>query len=115
MPPASWRTEDRYQVTDADGKPDPKLVKTWKIDPAATFHNGPSFRDYFEMREIIASKSDDFARGFSSALIEYALGRPCGFSDEPLVTAMLERAGKQNGTMREYIHALVGSPTFQTK
>ena len=111
----AWRTEDRYQVTDADGKPDPKLVKTWKIDSAATLHNGPSFRDYFEMREIIASKSDDFARGFSSALIEYALGRPCGFSDEPLVAAMLERAAKQNGRMREYIHALVGSPTFQSK
>jgi hypothetical protein len=111
----AWRTEDSYQATDAAGKPDPKEKKTWTIDPAATFYKGPAFKDYFEMRDVIASKSDDFARGFSSALVEYALGRPCGFSDEPLVETMVARARSKNLSTREFIHALVGSKEFHTK
>ncbi|QDU26887.1 Planctomycete cytochrome C [Anatilimnocola aggregata] len=110
-----WRTEDSYQATTADGKPDPKQKKTWKIDPAAAFHNGPEFRSYFEMRDAIAAKSDSFARGYSMALIEYALGRPCGFSDEPLIEAMWQRASGQDLAVREFIQALVASDAFHTK
>ena len=110
-----WRTEDSYQVIDNNGKPVPGAKKTWTIDPAARMHQGPSFLNYFELRTIIAGKSDDFARGFSLALVEYALGRPCGFSDEPLVNNMIESAKHKDLAMREFIHALVSSPAFHTK
>ncbi len=110
-----WRTEDSYQATDASGKPDPKTKKTWTIEAAAQFHKGAAFKDYFEMRDIIASKADAFARGFSEALIEYALGRPVGFRDEPLITGMLKQSGDKNLAIREFIHALVSSQEFQTK
>ena len=110
-----WRTVDSYQATDAKGKPDPKSKKTWTIEAAAAFHKGPAFKDYFGLRDIIASKSDAFARGFSEALIEYALGRPVGFRDEPLVTDMLRQAGKKDLALREFIHALVSSQEFHTK
>jgi hypothetical protein len=76
-----WRTEDSYTAVDAQGKPDPKTKRTWAIEPAAALHKGPSFRDYAELRELIAQRADAFGAGFSKALIEYALGRPCGFSD----------------------------------
>jgi hypothetical protein len=110
-----WRTEDSYVPTNAAGKPDPKSKKTWTIDPAATLHNGPAFRDYFGLRDVVASKSDAFARGFSSALIEYALGRPCGFSDEPLVADLLRQTRPKDFAAREFIHALVRSKEFHTK
>ncbi|MDX1946156.1 MAG: DUF1592 domain-containing protein [Pirellulaceae bacterium] len=110
-----WRVEDSYQLLTTGGKPDPKLVKTWQIDAAGALHDGPKFGDYFELRQIIAAKSDSFARGFSEALIEYALGRPCGFSDEPLVEDMLKRARERNFAPREFIHALIASSAFQTK
>lgn len=110
-----WRTEDSYTPTDEGGKPKPKEKKTWTIDPASALHNGPAFKDYFALREIIASKSDAFARGFSSALIEYALGRPCGFSDEPLVSGLLDQTRAKNFAMREFIHALVRSKEFHTR
>lgn len=110
-----WRTEDSYTALDANGKPDPKSKKTWTIDSAAAFHKGPAFKDYFELRNIIASKSDAFARSFSEALIEFALGRPLGFRDEPLVDEMTSQAGKKNLAMREFIHALVRSQEFHTK
>lgn len=110
-----WRTEDSYTVTGANGRPDPKTKKTWTIDPAAKLHNGPAFKDYQGLRDIIATRADAFARGYSSALIEYALGRPCGFSDEPLVNAMITQARGKNLAAREFIHALVLSKAFHTK
>lgn len=110
-----WRTEDSYTAVDANGKPDPKSKKTWTVDSAAAFHKGLAFKDYFELRNIIASKSDAFARSFSEALIEFALGRPLGFRDEPLVDAMIAQAGKKNFAMREFLHALVASREFRTK
>jgi hypothetical protein len=110
-----WRTEDSYTAIDAAGKPDPKSKKTWTIDPASTLYKGQSFQDYFGLREIIASKSDAFARGFSTALIEFALGRSIGFRDEPLIDEMLKESGKKNLAVREFIHTLVRSEEFHTK
>jgi hypothetical protein len=110
-----WRTEDSYEARDEMGKPLPDGKKTWTIDPGAAFHGGPSFADFLGMRDVVAMKTDDFARGFTSALIEYGLGRPCGFSDEELVAEIVSRAKSKNYMIREFIHALVESQAFHTK
>jgi hypothetical protein len=110
-----WRTKETYQAVDAAGKPDPKARKTWTIETASVFHKGPAFKDYFEMRDIIAQKRAGFARGFSSALVEYALGRPCGFSDEPLIENLVAQAREKDFATRTFIHALIRSKEFQTK
>jgi hypothetical protein len=110
-----WRTEDSFTPTDANGKVDTKAKKTWTIDPASALHKGPAFNGYFELRDIISSRSDAFARGFSTALTEYALGRPCGFSDEPLITELLRHTREKDFATREFIHALVRSKEFHTK
>ena len=110
-----WRTEDSYMAIDENGKADPKTKKTWTIESSAAFYKGPAFKDYFELRDIIASKPDAFARSFSEALIEFALGRPPGFRDQPLIDEMIQQASKKNYAIREFIHELVASPEFQTK
>jgi hypothetical protein len=110
-----WRTEDSFQAVDANGKPNPKLIKHWTIDPAAALHKGPAFRDYFELREIIASRPEAFARGLTENLIAYALGRPFGFTDEDLAKDMVQRVKMKNFAMREFVQALVASKAFQTK
>ncbi len=110
-----WRTEDSYQVMDDKGKPVKGASKTWQIEATAALHKGPKFESFSELRDIIASKSDDFAKGFSTALIEYALGRSIGFRDEPLIADMIAQAKKRDLGMREFIFALVGSKEFHTK
>lgn len=110
-----WRIEDTYQLMDPAGKPDPQAKKTWTIEAAAQLHNGPAFHDYFELRSIVAGQADAFARGFGSALVEYALGRPVGFSDEPLVEAIRQRAANNKYAVREFVQALVASQEFHTK
>ena len=110
-----WRTEDSYMAIDANGKPDPKTKKTWTIEANAALYKGPAFKDFFGLRDIVASKSDAFARSFSEALIEFALGRPPGFRDEPLIVGMIQQAGKKDLAIREFIHALIASQEFHTK
>jgi hypothetical protein len=94
---------------------DPKTKRQWPIDPAGSFHDGPSFRTYFELRDLVADRRDDFAHGFAEHLVEYALGRPCGFTDEELVTAMVRSARADNLSVRRFVHALVASREFQSK
>ncbi|MEK0445364.1 MAG: hypothetical protein RLZZ399_685 [Verrucomicrobiota bacterium] len=110
-----WREEDSFQATDPAGKPIPRGLKKWKIDPVAAFHKGPEFQSYFEMRDIVAGKAPAFARGFTEQLIAYSLGRPFGFTDEELARSILQQAQGKNFALREFVHALVASKEFRLK
>lgn len=103
-----WRTEETYEKRGV-GK------KTWPIDPSGQFYNGPAFQDYFQLRDLIAAKSDDFARGFTEALIEYALGRPYGFTDAALADDVVKRAKAKGFAMKEFFVALASSKEFRRK
>ncbi|WP_397380264.1 DUF1592 domain-containing protein [Prosthecobacter sp.] len=94
---------------------DPKTKKDWPIDPAGQLFNGPAFKTYFDLRDLIAARSENFAQGFTEALIEYALGRPYGFTDEELAKSIVKLAKEKDFTLREFIVALVQSPQFQRK
>jgi hypothetical protein len=103
-----WRTSETYEKKGFGSK-------TWPIDPAGAFYKGESFRDYFELRDRLADRPEKFARGFSEALVEYGMGRPFGFLDEPLAGEMVDQARAQDYQMAAFIRALVLSETFQTK
>jgi hypothetical protein len=103
-----WRSTELY--TKAKGG-----RKDWPIDPSGTFHNGPKFDDYFQLRDIIAAKRENFARSFTEALIEYALGRPFGFTDEDLAQDIVKRAKAKDFSMKEFFVALATSREFGRK
>ena len=109
-----WRTTDSYQARDARGRGVGKK-KTWDVDPSGAIHNGPSFADYFELRDIVVSRQDDFARGFTEHLIEYALGRPFGFTDEDFAEDVVRSAKIKDYAVSEFVHAVVQSKAFQSK
>ena len=111
----AWRTTDSSMAINAAGKPDPKTKKTWTIDPAGALHGGPAFADFDGLREIVAARPEQFARGFTAALIQYALGRPCGFGDDPLIDSIVNDARSHDLGTRSFIHALVQSKAFRTK
>ena len=90
--------------------------RTHRIDASGAFHKGPAFADFFELRELIATEhEEDFARGFTEALIEYGLGRPFGFTDEDLANQILAAAKDEQYSAAAFIHALVLSKPFQQK
>ena len=101
-----WRTVDL--------RPDVPLGKR-SIDPSGAFFKGPSFRDFLELRDLIADRPDRFAHGFTEALIEYGLGRPFGFSDEELALEVVNKAKSKDFQLAEFIHALVASKAFHSK
>lgn len=103
-----WRTKDRYSKSGVG-------AKEWDIDPSGAFHGGPAFKDYFELRALVASRHDDFATGFTEALLSYALGRPVGFSDDDLVRAIVACAAAEEDAVRAFIHAVVQSDAFRMK
>ncbi|QDS86949.1 hypothetical protein EC9_11240 [Rosistilla ulvae] len=111
----AWRTEDSYHAADDNGKPKPDGKISWTIDPSSALHNGPAFQNYFELRDLIAQRHDAFARGFTEALIQYALGRPVSFSDESLIEETLRQAGDHDFAIRSFVQSLVQSTEFQSK
>ena len=97
-----WRTHD------GRGK------RAYEIDPSGKFHKGPEFANFFELRDRIAEKENDFARGFTEHLIGYGLGRPFGFTDEDLAVDIITSAKKEEFSVIEFIQSLVQSKAFAT-
>ena len=107
-----WRTTEVHRTKI---KRSWRTNKTWEIDASGSFHKGPAFADYFELRDRIAEREPDFARGFTEALIEYALGRPFGFTDEDLAKEILTASKSNQYSVSEFIKTLVSSEKFRRK
>lgn len=111
-PIGKWRDKEfaikhgKYKRKSKDGH---------QIDTSGALHKGPQFANYFELREIIAKREADFAKGFTEHLIEYALGRPFGFTDEDLVNKVLASAKENDYQVSSFIAALVSSEAFKQK
>jgi hypothetical protein len=108
-----WRAEEYAEVAVLN-----KVVKQSKlfpIDATGTLPDGTAFNGFHELRDALAKHEADFAKGLVEHLVEFGLGRPCGFSDDGLVQSILQNAKPQNYTPRALIHALVGSREFHTK
>ena len=106
----NFNAAGKWREQDDNGK------RTHPIDASGAFYNGPAFGDLFELQELIASRhEEDFARGFTEALIEYGLGRPFGFTDVDLANEILAAAKDKQYTASEFIHTLVQSKPFQKK
>ena len=85
------------------------------IQSGGRLPNGDVIDGFHGLREYVAGRGDAFARGLAEALITYGLGRPYGFSDDPLVDSILSQARRGNHNLRQYIHALVQSKAFLTR
>ena len=92
-----------------------KESKLFPIDASGTLPNKTPFNGFYELRDALAKQESAFAKGLVEHLIEFALGRPCGFSDEELVETILQRAKPYHYTPRALIHALVSSREFYSK
>ena len=103
-----WRTTDH-----AGGKG--KKGKTWTIDASGALYQGPAFDNYQELRDLLVEHEEDFSRGFTEQMIEYALGRPFSFTDEELANKILVASKDKQFAISEFIHALVQSKPFQSK
>lgn len=114
-----WRAEEHFYgrgwvVQDqVAGK---VVKKSWPIEAAGAFYGGPEFRDYFQLRTLIATRHGDaFARGLLENLFAYALGRPVSFADADTLDSLATSAKADQYRLRTIIHRIVSSEEFQTK
>ena len=113
-----WRTEDhlyRMNFVMKNG-PHGKVVDVrFPIDPAGTFHGGPAFADFFELRTAIAARGDDFLRGLVENLFAYAIGRPVSFADAEVIDGLVARAVADGGGLASIVESIVTTPEFRTR
>lgn len=111
-----WREVDTFKPGEflrrnSEGK---LAVATYPIDPAGAFHRGPSFKNYFELRDLVAARGDDFLRGMIENLFEYALGRKVSFLDVDTINELVA-AAKKDGGLKSIVQRLVATEEFQSK
>ncbi len=110
-----WRESEEMQHVVKKKVKKTKEAAMDTIDASGSLPSGEEFTDFFSLRDAVAAKKSEFETGFAEHLIEYALGRPYGFSDERLREQLLNRADAKGGEMREFIIALIQSKAFRTK
>lgn len=115
-----WRTEEfvygksRLVATEAHVY-ETAIVGSYPIAPAGAFHEGPAFADFFEFRDLVAERGDDFLRGLIENMYAYALGRPASFTDRPTIDALVAAAKADGAGVAGIVQGIVKTTQFQTK
>ena len=112
-PAGLWRDQETVTTRGRFGKR--KVETQFQIDPSGQLPDGTKFDGYLELRDAVALKTDDFAKGFTEALISYGLGRPFGFTDQELRDQIIDQTRVSDYDVSQFIHALIQSNTFKTK
>jgi len=107
-----WREVEKMAMSDKARRAG--NYETFEIDPSGSLIGGVEFKDFFELRNIVAGHIDGFASGLAESLITYGLGRPCGFSDHLLAEEILEKAKEDDYAIETFIHAFVQSKQFKS-
>lgn len=85
------------------------------IDLGDALADGRQFRDLAELKKLLLAEPDALARGLAEKLLIYATGHGLEFTDEAVLTDLVRQAKAKNYGFRSLVHAVVASPTFQTK
>ena len=85
------------------------------LDVAGTLPGGESFRDPAELRAILASRREPFARCLAEKLLTYALGRGTTPADRCFVDAIVRESRHEDYRLSSLVIAIVASPPFQSR
>lgn len=87
-----------------------KPIVAWDTMPSGEVFSGPA-----ELRKILLSKEDDFARTLSEKMFIYATGRNVGFVDELFIRRLVENLKENRFDTEKFIIALVSMEPFRYK
>jgi hypothetical protein len=121
-----WR--EKYRVT-----PDPKVRHNFEqitltintqprrlllgppVDAADKLADGRRFRDLAELKQLLLADPEPLARTVTEKLLIYATGKGLSAGDDVVVGDIVAAAQSSNYGLRSLVHAVIASPTFQTK
>lgn len=85
------------------------------IDPSGELPGTGKFANPAELRKLLLSKSELFARCFTEKLLTYATGRGMERADNCVIDALVEELKKDGYKMQDLIGAIVKSEPFQKR
>ncbi len=86
-----------------------------KVDPSGELPDGRAFRDFRELRDLIASDEDALLRNLARQFAVYGTGRGLTFSDRDEIAAIVAATRKGKGGIRDLIRELIASRLFATR
>lgn len=113
-----WRTEEHEYKTGQLMKNGPigKVVAaSFPIEPGGALYGGPAFADFFELRDRIADRGDDFLTGLVENLFAYAVGRPVSFADADTIAGLVEDARAHGAGLQGIVVRLVETDEFRLR
>ena len=103
-----------FENYDAIGKIRQKDGK-FDIDPSGTLPGGQSFKGAGELKQILLSKKDLFARTLSEKMLTYALGRGVEFYDRPAVDRIVAGLSKSDYRFSALVVEITQSDPFRMR
>jgi mono/diheme cytochrome c family protein len=85
------------------------------IDPSGTLPGGQSFKGPVELRAILKTRQEAFARCLTEKMLTYALGRGVERYDRCTIEASAKLAGKDNYKFSSLVLEIVKSDPFQKR
>ncbi|TWT34675.1 DUF1592 domain-containing protein [Blastopirellula retiformator] len=104
-----WREQEGHGYQGRVGSNDPR------IDASATLPDGTEIDGIESLQAALMEKQDLFLRCLAEKMFTYALGREMSIVDRPQIDEAVAAMKSNDKTLRSLIHAVVQSPTFQTK
>ena len=96
----SWRARDEF------GAP---------IDANGALITGEKFSGVAELRKVLGARKAEFARGFTSRMLSFALGRGLEFYDRPTVNDLMKALDKNGYQIQPLIVGIAKSFPFRYK
>ncbi|MEO5601316.1 MAG: DUF1592 domain-containing protein [Cyclobacteriaceae bacterium] len=87
-----------------------KPIVAWDTMPSGEVFRGPS-----ELKKILLTKEDEFARTLSEKMFVYATGRNVGFVDELYIQSLIKNLKENRFDTEKFIIALVNLDAFRYK
>ena len=88
--------------------------KTGPIDPSTTLEGKP-IADIRELKTHVLKRERDVARCLAEKLLTYSTGRLMEPDDRPAIDALVNAAAVDGFRIRDMIHLVIQSPTFQSR
>jgi hypothetical protein len=85
------------------------------LDTKGTYYDGTPISNVSELVDALVKRPIPLARTFTENLLEYAIGRPVEYYDQPTVRAIVKAGEPEKYPMMSFIMGVVKSDAFQMK
>jgi hypothetical protein len=85
------------------------------LDTKGTYYDGTPISSVSELVDALLKRPIPLARTFAENLLEYAVGRPTEYFDQPTIRSIVKSAEANNYSMVTFIMGVVKSDAFQMK